>query len=230
MPRRKAQNIHQLSDHWRAKSLWSLSRRTLWSEVFTFCQDMFGSSISKVSPKVFNNAVVKHIHSSSALSNKFLGGFFERKVEQQQSSSVRQIQRGLCLEEWWIRQEPHGLGHQEQCSCDGHLISWHWGHDDCWRAEEDAPADLSGRWETPTRTTTSSRWRISQARALICRERRREAWLLRWAYTRRVERHWKSEAISSKLQPYYCWWNSFLWIPEVKQLWAYSVLGWVSTG
>jgi len=52
---------------------------------------MFGSSISKVSAKVFNNAVVKHIHSSSALSNKFLGGFFERKVEQQQSSHSDQL-------------------------------------------------------------------------------------------------------------------------------------------
>ena len=52
---------------------------------------MFGSSISKVSAKVFNNAVVKHIHSSSAVSNKFLGGFFERKVEQQQSSHSDQL-------------------------------------------------------------------------------------------------------------------------------------------
>ena len=52
---------------------------------------MFGSSISKVCAKVFNNAVVKHIHSSSAVSNKFLGGFFERKVEQQQSSHSDQL-------------------------------------------------------------------------------------------------------------------------------------------
>ena len=52
---------------------------------------MFGSSIAKVPAKVYSNAVVKQIHSSPAVSNKFLGGFFERKVEQQQSSHSDQL-------------------------------------------------------------------------------------------------------------------------------------------